>query len=69
MRVDVYLSAAGYTASRKKAQDLIDAGAVFIDGAQVKKSSVNIDENVGHDVKIEQVFKYVSRGGMVVFRA
>ena len=64
MRVDVYLSAAGYTASRKKAQDLIDAGAVFIDGAQVKKSSVNIDENVGHDVKIEQVFKYVSRGGM-----
>jgi 23S rRNA (cytidine1920-2'-O)/16S rRNA (cytidine1409-2'-O)-methyltransferase len=25
---------------------------------------VNIDENVGHDVKIEQVFKYVSRGGM-----
>ena len=26
MRVDVYLAAAGYTASRKKAQDLIEAG-------------------------------------------
>ena len=64
MRVDVYLNAAGYTPSRKKAQDLIDAGAVFIDGEAVKKSSANIDETVEHDVKIEQVFKYVSRGGM-----
>ena len=32
MRVDVYLTAAGHTPSRKKAQDLIDAGAVKIDG-------------------------------------
>ena len=64
IRVDVYLAAAGYTASRKKAQDLISAGAVFIDGAEVKKSSVLIDHTQPHDVKIEQVFKYVSRGGM-----
>lgn len=64
MRADIYLNASGYTTSRKKAQDLIDAGAVFIDGTQVKKSSVNIDETAEHDVRIEQVFKYVSRGGM-----
>jgi 23S rRNA (cytidine1920-2'-O)/16S rRNA (cytidine1409-2'-O)-methyltransferase len=64
MRADVYLHAAGYTQSRKKAQDLIDAGAVTIDGVPVKKSSVAINENVEHDVKIEQVFLYVSRGGM-----
>ncbi len=64
IRVDVYLAAAGYTASRKKAQDLISAGAVFIDGTEVKKSSVLIDHTQPHDVKIEQVFKYVSRGGM-----
>ena len=64
MRVDVYLSAAGYTQSRKKAQDLIDAGAVFIDGEAVKKSSSLIDHTVEHEVRIEQVFKYVSRGGM-----
>ena len=62
--VDVYLNLAGHTASRKKAQDLIEAGAVFIDGAQVKKSSVSIDEAIPHEVRIEQVFKYVSRGGM-----
>ncbi len=64
MRADVYLAALGYTQSRKKAQDLIDAGAVKIDGVLVKKSSSVIDETVEHSVDIEQVFKYVSRGGM-----
>ena len=46
MRADVYLTAAGYTQSRKKAQDLIDAGAVKIDGTVIKKSSVAINEAV-----------------------
>ena len=64
MRADVYLSVFGHTESRKKAQDLIDAGAVSIDGAVVKKSSALINEAVPHEVAIEQIFKYVSRGGM-----
>ncbi len=64
MRADVYLSAAGYTKSRKKAQDLIDAGAVKIDGEIIKKSSALINETVEHEVIIEQVFPYVSRGGI-----
>ena len=64
MRADVYLVASGHTQSRKKAQDLIDAGAVKIDGVTVKKSSSPINEEVPHEVCIEQVFKYVSRGGM-----
>lgn len=64
MRADVYLTAMGHTPSRKKAQDLIDAGAVWIDGVTVKKSSAPINEEVPHEVRIEQVFKYVSRGGM-----
>ena len=64
MRADVYLTAAGYTKSRKKAQDLIDAGAVKIDGEIVKKSSVQINEEVEHEVVVEKIFKYVSRGGM-----
>lgn len=64
IRADVYLTAAGYTASRKKAQDLIAAGAVVLDGECVKKSSSLVDETVEHVVRIEQVFKYVSRGGM-----
>ena len=64
MRADVYLNLAGYTKSRKKAQDLIDAGAVVIDGVKIKKSSEAINELVEHVVKIEQVFLYVSRGGV-----
>ena len=64
MRADVYLSAFGHTQSRKKAQDLIDAGAVRIDGETVKKPSALINEEIAHTVEIEQVFKYVSRGGM-----
>lgn len=64
MRIDVYLAAAGYTASRKKAQDLIDAGVVKIDGLTVKKPSLIINEAVEHEVIIEQPFLYVSRGGV-----
>ena len=64
MRADVYLSGFGHTQSRKKAQDLIDAGAVKIDGQTVKKASMIINEEIPHTVEIEQVFKYVSRGGM-----
>lgn len=64
MRVDVYLAAAGYTQSRKKAQDLIDVGVVKIDGVTVKKSSLVINESVEHNVVIEQPFLYVSRGGV-----
>ncbi len=64
MRVDVYLTVMGHVSSRKKAQDLIDGGAVTIDGAVVKKSSVSVNEEIPHEVKIEQLFRYVSRGGM-----
>lgn len=64
MRIDKYLAAAGYTKSRKFAQDLIDAGAVKVDGAIVKKASQEIDHTVPHKVELEQLFKYVSRGGM-----
>lgn len=64
MRIDKYLAAAGYTKSRKFAQDLIAAGAVKVDGAMVKKASQEIDHTVVHEVEIEELFKYVSRGGM-----
>lgn len=64
MRADVYLTAAGYTESRKKAQDLIAAGAVVMDGIVVKKASSPVNEAVAHEVVIQPIFKYVSRGGM-----
>ena len=64
MRADVYLASYGHTSSRKKAQDLIDAGAVRIDGVTVKKSSHPVNEEIPHEVEVDPVFKYVSRGGM-----
>lgn len=64
MRIDVYLVAAGYTESRKKAQDLIAAGAVRMDGVMIKKASSPVNEEVAHEILIEPIFKYVSRGGM-----
>lgn len=64
MRADLYLYAFGHAPSRKKAQDLIDAGAVSVDGQTVKKASAIINEEVPHEVSVEQIFKYVSRGGM-----
>lgn len=64
MRVDVYLTAYGYASSRKKAQDLIAGGAVTVDGSTVKKASATLDETVPHEVRVEPIFRYVSRGGM-----
>lgn len=64
MRIDLYLCTFGHAQSRKKAQDLIDAGAVTVDGQRVKKSSALINEELPHEVVVEEVFKYVSRGGM-----
>ncbi len=64
MRADVYLCTFGHTESRKKAQDLIAAGAVSIDGETLKKAAVLINEGVPHTVEIRQPFLYVSRGGV-----
>ena len=64
MRADLYLCTFGHAPSRKKAQDLIDAGAVTVDGVVVKKPSALINEQIPHEVSVEQIFKYVSRGGM-----
>lgn len=64
MRADLYLSTFGHAPSRKKAQDLIDAGAVSIDGKRINKASAAINEQIPHEVFVEEVFKYVSRGGM-----
>ena len=64
MRADIYLFSNGHTKSRKQAKDLIDAGAVTVDGKTVKKASEEIDEAAEHDVQIVKTEKYVSRGGL-----
>ena len=61
----MYLSRAGWFSSRERAQNAIAEGAVTVDGEVVKKSSKQIDETVGHDVRIGSgVCLYASRGGL-----
>jgi len=62
MRLDVYMVENNLTESRKKAQDLIKEGSVFVDGINVIKPSFTVDGSC--DVKIEgEVCPYVGRGG------
>lgn len=65
MRADLFLTEKGYVTSRKKAQMLIEAGKVLIDGRILQKSAQQIDEGE-HTVLIEQSdeARYVGRGGL-----
>ena len=63
MRLDVFLTEKGFTASRTEAKNFITSGAVKICGAVITKPSYDVDEEES-DVRIDRsVKKYVSRGG------
>ena len=53
----------GYVSSRKRAQDLIAAGCVTVDGKKIPKASYQI-EGEAHDIVVEDPLAYVSRGGL-----
>ena len=63
MRVDVYLTQYGYAQSRARAQQLITAGQVTLDGVIVEKAGAVVDETCSHTVEIGQDIPYVGRGG------
>lgn len=63
MRIDVYLTQNGYAASRTRAQQLIAAGLVELDGKTVRRPSEELDEAVPHAVSVGQDIPYVGRGG------
>lgn len=63
MRIDVYLTQNGHTASRTRAQTLIAGGNVEVDGKIVRRPSDEIDETVPHTVKVTEDIPYVGRGG------
>ena len=63
MRLDVFLTEKGFTASRTEAKNFITSGAVKINGTAVTKPSYDVDPDVS-DIEIDRSFKkYVSRGG------
>ena len=64
IRIDVYLSSNGYAKSREAARKAIEAGLVFLDGKQISKPSVLIDESIVHQVEYKNAIPYVGRGGL-----
>ncbi len=62
MRADLFLVEKGIAKSRKKAQDMINEGIVYVDGIKLDKASKNIEDA---DVEIRgEIMPYVSRGGL-----
>jgi len=68
LRLDKLLLERGLAASRERAQALILAGKVLVDGQKVEKAGAQVEEKsvirlLGHDLK------YVGRGGLKLERA
>ena len=61
MRLDLYLVEKGHAPTREKAQALIMAGLVLVDGKPASKPGTRIRE--GSKVEVKEPPKYVSRGG------
>ncbi len=62
MRLDNYLVVKGLSQSRNKAQEIIKAGLVHVDGKLAKKPALQVQEN--DEVKIEEHKAYVSRAAL-----
>lgn len=67
-RLDVLLTEHGYADTRSKAQAIIMAGLVYVDGQKADKPGISYDENVSLEVRGETC-PYVSRGGLKLEKA
>ena len=67
-RLDVLLTELGYTDSRTKAQAIIMAGQVYVDGQKADKPGISYEETVSIEVRGESC-PYVSRGGLKLEKA
>nr|AIS71953.1 TlyA [Brachyspira hyodysenteriae] len=61
MRLDEYVHSECYTESRSKAQDIILAGCVFVNGVKVTSKAHKIKDT--DNIEVVQNIKYVSRAG------
>jgi 23S rRNA (cytidine1920-2'-O)/16S rRNA (cytidine1409-2'-O)-methyltransferase len=68
LRLDKLLVERGLTASRERAQALILAGKVLVDGQKLEKAGAQVTDEVAIRVLGEDL-KYVSRGGLKLERA
>ena len=67
-RLDVLLTEKGLVESRSKAQAVIMAGQVYVDGQKADKPGVSYEETVEIEVRGESC-PYVSRGGLKLEKA
>ena len=66
-RLDVRMAETGLAESRQKAQALILAGAVSVDGRRVDKPGAAVAD--GAEIAVKQSLPYVSRGGLKLEKA
>lgn len=69
MRLDKLLVQQGLALSRERAKNLIIEGKVWVDGRQVIKPNLNVDEGVNIEVRGEDICPWVSRGGLKLQKA
>lgn len=67
-RLDVYLTEQGHAETRSKAQALIMAGLVYVDGQKVDKPGFSVTEEQSVEVR-GAACPYVSRGGLKLEKA
>ena len=67
-RLDVLLTEQGYADSRAKAQAIIMAGLVYVEGQKADKAGISYEDTVSIEVR-GAVCPYVSRGGLKLEKA
>ena len=64
MRLDLYLSQAGFAKSREAAKNMIEAGQVTLDGKVITKPAFAVDESAAPTIEVADALAYVGRGGL-----
>ncbi len=68
-RLDVAITALGLAESRQKAQALIMAGEVYVNGQKQLKAGTCVEEDDSLEVRTKNPLRYVSRGGLKLEKA
>lgn len=68
-RLDVAITELGLAESRQKAQALIMAGEVYVNGQKQLKAGASVGEEDSLDVREKNPLRYVSRGGLKLEKA
>jgi len=68
-RLDVAVTELGLAESRQKAQALIMAGEVYVNGPKQLKAGASVEEDDVVEVREKKALRYVSRGGLKLEKA